>query len=167
VTRPDESVGRGELQRWRRGPAGWPLARRVRAGATYGVLIGAVFSAFAVLNALMNGGVVRLRRSEIALGAVLIVYLVAGPATGALFGLLYPRMRRRWAAYLAGVGASMPVALASVWAVASEPADGLAVRAILGVAVLLLLGGPGGLIVREVAGPRTRRRKGKPRRPAG
>ena len=121
-----------------------PLGSRVRAGASYGLVMGAVFAGVALLNALLHGGQVVLRGGRgVALWAVLVAYLGFGPLTGALFGALFPLMRRAPAAYAVGTLVSAPM-LAFFSATLGRLTLGFVLPA------MLVLGGVGGLIVRGI-----------------
>ena len=127
-----------------------PLRARVRTGVSYALVMGAIFSVVATINALGHGGRVVLRAGgSVGLLPVLACYLLGGPATGALFGLLFPLMRRRLAAYAVGLLAALPVNLAALasldllwpWTRAST---------FVLVPMTFLLGGFGSIIVREI-----------------
>jgi hypothetical protein len=110
--------------------------------------MGALFSVIAAVNGYVHGGEVYLPRSRatVPLGGVLIAYLLLGPLTGCLFGLVFPWMRSRPRAYLMGVLVSLPIDAA--WVAAAGAWEGPKGWFVLSW-VALTLGGIGGIMVRE------------------
>lgn len=129
-----------------------PLRKRLRTGVEAGLIMGILFSGFAVLNALFNGGEVRTRYSDegFSLLAVLFSYLVLGPVTGFLYGLLFPLMRVRLLAYLTGVLASVPFSFFVAVTVGGEAWRSEPVLFVGGI-MALTLGGVGGVFIRAAS----------------
>jgi hypothetical protein len=127
------------------------LLHHVRVGAATGLVLSGIFSVVMVANALFHGGSVQIRRGgEVPLFPLLPIYFLAGPITGAAYGLLLPLITRgRLLAYLAGVISSTPMFVALGYAFSGSIAsfEGLGAAAVCS----LTLGGGGGIIVREVA----------------
>lgn len=126
---------------------------RMWSGMQWGLIVGAVFGVFALVNALFHGGTVKLRGGEraIPLVHVLGLYLVLGPLTGSLFGLFLPWMRKSWAAGIIGALISLPIGLYFSFIINPDtwPADRPAL--IIGTSVGVLFGIFGAMIVRDVS----------------
>jgi len=127
-----------------------PVRTRVGTGLSYALVMGAIFSVVATINALAHGGRVVLRAGgSVGLLPVLACYLLGGPASGALFGLLFPLMRRRIGAYVVGLLAALPVNLAALASLdLLWPWTGASTFVL--VPMTFLLGGIGGVMVREI-----------------
>jgi hypothetical protein len=113
--------------------------------------MGALFAFFAMLNALFHGGEVHTRHgTPVGLLTALAMYLVLGPLTGALFGALFPLMRRRVAAYGIGVAVSLPISTFLYMALRTPGVGPDRAGLFASAMVALLLGGMGGILVREI-----------------
>lgn len=129
------------------------------AGLEAGAGLGALFSVPTVVAALIGGGELRTRSGDpVSVLWVLFAFIVAGPVTGVLFGLAFPLMRRWVAAYLIGAGVSIPFVLSLLTAFQPlRPWTGAHTFFLL--AMTLLLGGLGGLMVRDFGVQTPKRRK--------
>ena len=126
------------------------MLRRLRSGCVVGLALSALAGLLLTVNALAHGGVVRTTRgAEIQFLPVLFAYLLSGPITGALYGAVLPWLRRAAMAYLLGFFCSLPSTLALSWALAQGgDSPGWWAVPLLAVLLSLMLGGPGGLIIR-------------------
>ena len=113
--------------------------------------MGAFFAFFAMLNALFHDVEVHARHgTPVGLLTTLALYLVLGPLTGALFGVLFPLMRRRVAAYGIGVVVSLPISTFLYVALRAPSVGPDRAGLFASTMVACLLGGMGGILVREI-----------------
>lgn len=123
----------------------------MKTGALVGLFLAGVFSIVLVLNALVHGGTIQMRRGgEVPLFPLLPLYVVSGAVTGSCLGLLFPLIcRGPWFAYLSGVLGSIPFFWAIITAFGGSPTAGSVI--ISASFCSMTLGGVGGLIVRDSA----------------
>lgn len=126
------------------------MRRNVQEGIKWGVLMAGLLSIWVAILVLFSGGFVLRSRSGDGLhaGRIVLLYLVGGVVTGALFGALRPLLRWRIGAALLGVLATIPFSLGiqiSRIGFASWTTN----ETLTLIIMALAFGGPGGIIIRE------------------
>jgi len=131
-----------------------PAIVRIRTGAHFGLVVGFVFAAIALVVPVLSGTPGRFiasdGRSAASVTALVLGWLGAGPLSGAIFGALFPLMRRDVGAVLVGTLAAAPVSLALGTAFARNPAK-WAPEDYVAALFMTIAYGAGGFVVRELS----------------
>lgn len=86
--------------------------RNIISGIRTGLLLGGIFSVWAAIVFLLNGGKSIERYNGVTFPEVAGAYLVGGLLGGALVGALYPLVRYKVGAFLVGITAAFPFSVA-------------------------------------------------------
>ena len=127
---------------------------RVAGGARWGLAAASCYIAWAVVLFVVSGGAT-FHEKDASFGGVVVAYAVGGLAGGAIVGLLLPLMRFRFGAFIVGVIAFVPVEL-GFRVVEFGFAPWRYDDTLMVITLSTLLGGFGGLVVKEVMSDRSR-----------
>lgn len=134
--------------------------RQLLAGIKWGLIVAAVLCAWVLILVPFNGSWVFRSKSgaEYDAGWIMLCYLVGGISTGALFGGLAVLLRHKIGAFFLGAFAMLPLGFA-ILITESHFASWTRTETLTLAMLALLLGGPGGVIIREFASESANREK--------
>jgi hypothetical protein len=114
--------------------------------------MGGLLSLWVLILIPFNGSLVFRSRSgaEYSAGFIILVYLLGGISTGALFGSMAYLLRGRFGAFCLGVVAAVPLGF-GILITENHFATWTTKEGITVVLFAFFMGGPGGLIIREFA----------------
>ena len=125
-------------------------ANGIRTGPKWGLWMGILLCVWVAVLIPINGGLIFRSRHGVELHAftIMLLYLVGGLTTGALFGSTIELLRWKTAAFIIGAAAMIPIGAAL--ALTKNTFEGWGRHDTLTVLTFaLVFGGPGGLIIRE------------------
>lgn len=134
--------------------------RHLLAGIKWGLIMAAVLCAWVLILVPFNGSWVFHSKSgaEYDAGWIMLSYLVGGISTGALFGVMAALLRHRIGAFFLGAFAMLPLGFA-ILITENHFASWTRTETLTLAMLALLLGGPGGLIIREFASESSNQKK--------
>lgn len=126
------------------------VGRNIREGMKWGLIMAGLLCLWVLILIPFNGGLIFRDRSGEGIHAanILLLYVISGAVTGALFGALRPLLRWRIVAALLGVLATIPFGFGFL--ITRIGFTSWARHETLTLVIMALaFGGPGGLIIRE------------------
>lgn len=121
-------------------------------GVKWGLIMGAVLCLWVLILIPFNGSLVFRSKSgaEYHAGLIMLIYLLGGSSTGALFGSMASLLRGKVGAFCLGVLAAVPLGFGII-ITENQFTSWTTTESITLAMFALFFGGPGGLIVREFA----------------
>lgn len=128
------------------------MMRRTLLGMKWGMVMAAILCVWVLILIPINGSLIFRSNSgsEYHAAAIMLVYLLGGILTGAVFGGMSPLLRTRIGAFCLGVLVMVPVGFGLLLA-DNQFASWSRTQSIALVIMALSFGGPGGMIIREFA----------------
>ena len=128
------------------------IVRRTLLGMKWGMVMAALLCLWVLILIPINGSLIFRSNSgsEYHAASIMLVYLLGGSLTGAVFGAMSPLLQTRIGAFCLGVLAMVPVGFGLLLA-DNQFGSWSKTQSIALVFMALSFGGPGGIIIREFA----------------